>query len=98
MNDHQGNINVGDFVLLCPGVRVDSASLVTIGESSMLAAGAYIDADWHDIYDRTQAIGRTAPVTNQRLDWRRCHCLQGRFDRRQLHYWRWFCRHSGHSK
>ena len=64
MNDHQGNINVGDFVLLCPGVRIDSASLVTIGESSMLAAGAYItDADWHDIYDRTQAIGRTAPVT-----------------------------------
>ena len=64
MNEHQGSIKVGDFVLLCPGVRIDSASAVIIGESSMLAAGAYItDADWHDIYDRTQAIGRTAPVT-----------------------------------
>ena len=64
MNNHQGNIDVGDFVLLCPGVRIDSASLVTIGESSMLAAGAYItDADWHDLYDRTEAIGRTTPVT-----------------------------------
>jgi hypothetical protein len=30
----------------------------------MIAAGAYLtDADWHDIYDRTQAIGRTNPVT-----------------------------------
>ncbi|GIS20200.1 MAG: hypothetical protein CM15mP120_21160 [Pseudomonadota bacterium] len=37
MNNHQGNIDVGDFVLLCPGVKsIDSASLVTIGESSML--------------------------------------------------------------
>ena len=64
MNEHQGEIHVGAFVLLCPGVRIDSASAVTIGESSMIAAGAYLtDADWHDIYDRTQAIGRTSPVT-----------------------------------
>ena len=63
MNEHQGEIHVGAFVLLCPGVRIDSASAVTIGESSMIAAGAYLtDADWHDIYDRTQAIGRTSPV------------------------------------
>lgn len=64
MHEHQGDIQIGDFVLLCPGVRIDSASSVSIGESSMLAAGAYItDADWHDIYDRTQAIGRTSPVS-----------------------------------
>ncbi|MFQ3347707.1 MAG: acetyltransferase-like isoleucine patch superfamily enzyme, partial [Candidatus Azotimanducaceae bacterium] len=63
MNDHQGRIDIQDYVLICPGVRIDSALSVEIGASSMLAAGAYItDADWHDIYDRTQAIGRSAPV------------------------------------
>ena len=44
-------------------MRIDSASSVTIGEGTMLAAGAYLtDADWHDLYDRTQAIGQTAPI------------------------------------
>ena len=100
MNNHQGNIDVGDFVLLCPGVRIDSASLVTIGESSMLAAGAYItDADWHDLYDRTEAIGRTTRYSwQQRMDRRRCHRLQGGFHRRQLHHRRRLCCHSKHPK
>jgi acetyltransferase-like isoleucine patch superfamily enzyme len=63
MNDHQGRIDIQDYVLICPGVRIDSALSVEIGASTMLAAGVYItDADWHDIYDRTQAIGRSAPV------------------------------------
>ena len=36
----------------------------------MLAAGAYItDADWHDVYDRTEAIGQTAAVTLERNVW-----------------------------
>jgi acetyltransferase-like isoleucine patch superfamily enzyme len=61
--DFQGSINVGDFCLLCPGVRIDSASNVTVGNNSMVAAGVYItDADWHDIYDRSKPIGRTVPV------------------------------------
>lgn len=64
MHQHQGHIELDDYVLLCPGVRIDSASRVRIGASSMLAAGVYItDADWHDLYDRTRAIGTTAPVT-----------------------------------
>lgn len=70
MNDHQGQIDIADAVLLCPGVRIDSACQVSIGESSMLAAGAYItDADWHDVYDRTQPIGQTAPVTLESNVW-----------------------------
>ena len=70
MHEHQGQIDVGDAVLICPGVRIDSACAVTIGESTMLAAGAYItDADWHDVYDRTQAIGHTAAVTLERNVW-----------------------------
>lgn len=62
--DHQGHITIGDHVLLCPGVRIDSASQVTIGDNCMFAAGGYVtDADWHDIYDRTRTVGSTRPVT-----------------------------------
>lgn len=61
---HSGHIEIGDNCLLCPGVRIDSASLVRIGDNCMLAAGCYLtDADWHDIYDRTRAVGNTRPVT-----------------------------------
>jgi len=61
--DQQGHIEIGDHVLLCPGVRLDSASQISIGSNCMLAAGSYItDADWHDLYDRTRVIGTTRPV------------------------------------
>ena len=63
-NDHQGRIELGNNVLVCPGCRFDSASLITIGDNCMFAAGAYItDADWHDIYDRNEVVGQTRPVT-----------------------------------
>jgi acetyltransferase-like isoleucine patch superfamily enzyme len=62
--EHQGHIEIGDHCLLCPGVRIDSASRIKIGDNCMLAAGSYLtDADWHDIYDRTRTVGKTAPVT-----------------------------------
>ena len=62
--EHQGHIDIGHNCLLCPGVRIDSASNVVIGDNCMMAAGAYItDSDWHDIYDRTRTVGATAPVT-----------------------------------
>jgi len=61
--NHQGHINIGDNVLLCPGVRIDSASEINIGNNCMFAAGSYItDADWHGIYDRTTPVGNTRPV------------------------------------
>lgn len=61
--DHQGRITLGDNVLVCPGCRFDSASSITVGDNCMFAAGAYVtDADWHDVYDRTQAVGVTRPV------------------------------------
>ena len=61
---HQGHINIGDHVLLCPGVRIDSASEINIGNNCMFAASSYVtDADWHDVYDRTRAVGTTSPVT-----------------------------------
>ena len=65
-----GRIHLDDYVLLCPGVRIDSASSVRVGANTMLAAGAYLtDADWHDIYDRTQAIGNTAPIVLEDNVW-----------------------------
>lgn len=60
---HQGHINIGNQCLLCPGVRLESASEIRIGDNCMIAAGAYLsDADWHDFYDRTQAVGKTSPI------------------------------------
>jgi len=59
----QGRIDIGDYCLLCPGVRLDSACGIRIGSNTMLAASAYItDADWHDLYDRARPIGRCEPV------------------------------------
>ena len=58
----QGVIRIGDFSLICPGVRISSAASVKIGHSVMMAGGVYItDADWHDLYDRT-APGKSAPI------------------------------------
>lgn len=58
-----GRIEIGDYVLLCPGVRIDSGEHIRIGSNCMFAAGAYItDADWHGLYDRTEVIGKSASV------------------------------------
>ncbi len=58
-----GAIRIGDYSLICPGVRISSASSVDIGHSVMMANGVYItDSDWHDLYDRT-APGKSAAVT-----------------------------------
>jgi acetyltransferase-like isoleucine patch superfamily enzyme len=59
----KGFIAIGNYCLICPGVRISSATGITIGDSTMMASGVYItDADWHGIYDRTDYIGGTAPV------------------------------------
>ena len=50
----QGGIHVGNYCLICPGVRISSAAKVSIDDNCMLATNVYItDADWHDIYNRT---------------------------------------------
>jgi acetyltransferase-like isoleucine patch superfamily enzyme len=68
--DGEGRIDIGDYALLCPGVRIDSATRVSIGANTMLAAGVYLtDADWHDIYDRTKVIGQTAAVVLEDNVW-----------------------------
>ena len=58
----RGAIRIGDYSLICPGVRISSADRVEIGHSVMMAGGVYLtDADWHDLYDRT-APGKSAPI------------------------------------
>jgi acetyltransferase-like isoleucine patch superfamily enzyme len=58
-----GCIDVGDSVIVLPGVRISSATGVRIGRNCMLATNCYLsDADWHDVYDRTSAPGSCAPV------------------------------------
>ncbi len=65
-----GQIDIGDYVLICPGVRIDSATHINVGSNTMLAAGVYLtDADWHDIYNRTRPIGRSAPIVLEDNVW-----------------------------
>lgn len=58
----RGRIAIGDYCLLCPGIRVSSAASIRIGDSCMLASRVYItDADWHGLYDRI-SLGNSDPV------------------------------------
>ncbi|MDP2839143.1 MAG: acyltransferase [Syntrophales bacterium] len=59
----EGRIKIGNCCLICPGVRISAATEIVIGESCMLAQGAFVtDSDWHGVYDRSLPIGHTIPV------------------------------------
>lgn len=65
-----GRIDIGSYALLCPGVRIDSASHVQIGANSMLAAGVYVtDADWHGLYNRAAPVGNTQKIVIESNTW-----------------------------
>ena len=65
----EGCIRMGDYCMICPGVRISSASEIIIGDSCMIASGAYItDCDWHGIYDRV-SIGKRSPVKIEENVW-----------------------------
>lgn len=58
-----GSIEVGDYSIVLPGVRMASALSIVAGSNCMFASRCYIsDADWHDLYDRTSAPGGTGRV------------------------------------
>ena len=64
-----GAIHIGNFCLICPAVRISSATEIVIGDNCMIASGAYItDSDWHGIYDRVMSA-RTAPVRIEENAW-----------------------------
>jgi len=70
MHGVAGSITIGDNVLVMNGVRVSSANKIVIGDDCMLANFCYLmDADWHDIYDRTYSPGRNAPIILERGVW-----------------------------
>lgn len=65
----KGFISLGNYCLVCPGVRVSSAVGITIADNCMIANGAYItDSDWHGIYDRI-SFGKARPVTIEKNVW-----------------------------
>jgi len=67
---HEGNIKIGNNVLVMSGARISSANEIIIGDDCMLANFCYImDADWHDIYDRTSSPGKSAPVVLEKGVW-----------------------------
>lgn len=65
-----GRIEIGDFSIVLPGVRFASAVSIETGKNCMVANNAYLtDADWHDVYDRTEAPGAHAPVVLEDNVW-----------------------------
>ncbi len=59
----RGLIEIGNYALICPGVRIQAATRISIGNGVMMAQRAYItDSDWHGIYDRCMPVGQTRPV------------------------------------
>jgi acetyltransferase-like isoleucine patch superfamily enzyme len=65
----EGRIRIGDYCMICPGVRISSASEIIIGDSCMIASGAYItDCDWHGIYNRV-SLGKRMPVRIEENVW-----------------------------
>ncbi|RAP30234.1 acetyltransferase [Candidatus Marinamargulisbacteria bacterium SCGC AG-414-C22] len=56
-------IIIGDYALLSPGIRIQAASKIVIGHSTMIASDVYIsDANWHGIYDRIKPVGNTKEI------------------------------------
>jgi len=80
-NNSQGEIKgapliIGKYALICPGVRIQAASGITIGDSCMMAQSAYItDADWHGIYNRCQSVGKTSPINIKDNVWIGDHAI-----------------------
>ncbi len=65
----KGRIKIGNYCLICPGVRIGSAHEIMVGDNCMIASNAYVtDSDWHDIYNRI-SIGKTAPVHIENNVW-----------------------------
>ena len=65
----RGHIRIGNYCLICPGVRIGSAHEIIVGDNCMIASNAYLtDSDWHDIYNRI-SIGKTAPINIKNNVW-----------------------------
>ena len=62
-NGCDGEIHIGDNVLISPGVKILSAKKIVIESNVMIASNVYIsDSDWHEIYDRVSTPGLSDDV------------------------------------
>ncbi len=63
-------INIGHHVLIMPGVMLNAALGIEVGDDCMLASHVTItDSDWHAHYDRTREPDTNAPVVLGRNVW-----------------------------
>ena len=63
MAEGEGEISIGDYAMISPGVRISAAESIIIGDSCMIANGAYItDSDWHGVYDRVGREQASRPI------------------------------------
>ncbi len=70
VEEWEGNLEIGDYCLISPGVRILAAQEIIIEDACMFGHGAYItDADWHGIYDRTEVVGSPRPVKLKKNVW-----------------------------
>ncbi len=66
----QGQISIGDYCLISPGVRISAETSIRIGHNVMLAANVYIsDSDWHGIYNRIRPFRCSRPVVLEDNTW-----------------------------
>ena len=66
----QGNITIGDYCLIAPGVSISSAESIIIDDACMLATDVVIsDSDWHGVYNRTRPFRCSAPVHLKKNSW-----------------------------
>lgn len=62
-NGCDGRLEIGNNVLITPGVRLAAAECIELGDGCMLASECYVsDCDWHGIYDRAFSLGQIRPV------------------------------------
>jgi acetyltransferase-like isoleucine patch superfamily enzyme len=62
-HEQTSQLSIGDYCIILPGARITAATLIRVGDNCMFATNCYVtDADWHDLYDRTAAPGKTRAV------------------------------------
>ena len=70
LDEQEPGIEVGDYSVINPGVRIISGCGIRIGEGALIATGAYItDADWHGKYHRVFPPGSTSEVVLENNVW-----------------------------
>ena len=69
-NGSDGEILIGNNVLISPGVRILSSKKIVIESNVMIASNVYIsDSDWHDPYNRILTPGPSKEIYISKNAW-----------------------------